>query len=312
VKCLGIDIGSTTCKLVVIDDNNDILEKCIAVISGEPIMVVTELLKGISTPEADIELIGVTGSARNLIGKYLGASLIKSEIIAHAYATIHAYKAVGTIIEIGGQDSKYIKLGNNIIEEFRINSVCAAGTGSFLEWQAKRLGVTVEQFDELALQSKNAVKINGKCAVFLESAIINLLRIGESKADIANAIAMVIAQNYINELCKNELLNTPIIFQGGVARSGSVKNALEKILQQRIIKADNCEYMGAYGIALLARRNCPRSGNDRRTRIRKWDLQKIAKAVETCDGCERRCELVKYQDLESGAYFHVGGRCGRY
>ena len=167
---LGIDIGSISTKAAIIDADYRILSSCYIETNGNPIEAVKKAIKMVSIPENYVlRGIGTTGSARKLIGLLLNANIVKNEITAHAIGTTHFYPDVRTILEIGGQDSKMIVLKDGLIEDYAMNTLCAAGTGSFLSSQAKRLGVEIEDFGMLALKSKNPVKIAARCTVFAES-----------------------------------------------------------------------------------------------------------------------------------------------
>lgn len=301
---IGIDIGSTTCKLAVLQDGK-LINKRINAICASPLSTVKNMFKELPIKNTEIESIGVTGSARDLIAKYLHTNHTKSEIISHTYGTLHSIRNVNTIIEIGGQDSKLILLENRVIKDFRMNSVCAAGTGSFLEWQAKRLGLTMEEFDKCALKAKKSINVNGRCSVFIESSIINMQRTGESINNIAYSICMCLAQNYLNELGRNAKLIEPIIFQGGVAKLRAMKKAFESILNCKIIVEEDCQLKGALGIALLAKKE----GN---TICKNFELKDYKTSILNCNGCDRKCTLTEYTSNDKKDKFIVGGKCGKY
>ena len=170
-KCfLGVDIGSISTKGVIIDSNYNILSSNYIWTEGNPVAAVKKLIKSLTIPEGySLSGIGTTGSARRLIGIMIGASVIKNEITAHAIGTSSIYKDVRTIFEIGGQDSKIIILDNGVVTDYAMNTLCAAGTGAFLSSQAKRLGIDIKDFGEIALTSKKPTKIAARCTVFAES-----------------------------------------------------------------------------------------------------------------------------------------------
>ena len=173
---LGIDIGSISTKGVIIDENNNIIRSLYIWTEGNPIKATEKLINGLKEGLVDdyvIKGIGTTGSARKLIGLMLDANVVKNEITAHAIGTLSKYPDVRTILEIGGQDSKMIILNNGIITDYSMNTLCAAGTGSFLSSQAKRLGIDIKDFGKMALKSKNPVKIAARCTVFAESDLIH-------------------------------------------------------------------------------------------------------------------------------------------
>ena len=169
---IGIDIGSISTKGVIIDEENNMIASSYIWTEGNPIKAVTNLvsiLKNKIPENMKIKGVGTTGSARKLIGLLVNANVVKNEITAHAIGTLSKYPDVKTILEIGGQDSKIILIEDGIIIDYAMNTLCAAGTGSFLSSQAKRLGVEVEEFGEMALKSNNPVKIAARCTVFAES-----------------------------------------------------------------------------------------------------------------------------------------------
>ena len=166
---LGVDIGSISTKGVIIDRNNKIIASSYLYTEGSPINAVKKLIyelkNQINLNKYMVVSVGTTGSARKLIGTILDASVVKNEITAHAVGTTSIYPNVRTIFEIGGQDSKIIILDNKIVIDYAMNTLCAAGTGSFLSSQAKRLGIDVKDFGRIALTSKNPVDIAARCTV---------------------------------------------------------------------------------------------------------------------------------------------------
>ena len=228
---LGIDIGSISTKGVIIDENNNILADSYLYTEGNPInsskKVIRELKNKINKDKYKIVGVGTTGSARKLIGTLLGANTIKNEITAHAIGTTSIYKDVHTIFEIGGQDSKIILLDNGIVSDYAMNTLCAAGTGSFLSSQAKRLGIPIEEFGKIALTSKNPTKIAARCTVFAESEIISLLAQDIPKENIAAGILKSIANKGISILNKGNLEDI-IAFTGGLAKSKELVKMLEE------------------------------------------------------------------------------------
>ena len=179
---LGIDIGSISTKGVIINENNEILAYSYLWTEGNPLKAVKKVLKELEekTKDQDLSILGVgtTGSARKLIGTMLHANSIKNEITAHAIGTLSRNKEVRTILEIGGQDSKIILLENGIVTDYAMNTLCAAGTGSFLSSQAKRLGLDVKDFGKIALTSTHPTTIAARCTVFAESDLVHKIQMG--------------------------------------------------------------------------------------------------------------------------------------
>ena len=255
---LGIDIGSISTKGVLIDDNNNIVASDYIWTEGNPKLAVTKLLETLKKKIEDkyvVKGIGTTGSARKLIGLMVDANIIKNEITAHAVGTLSLYSEVRTILEIGGQDSKIIMIENGIITDYSMNTLCSAGTGSFLSSQAKRLGIDIEKFGDIALTSKNPVKIAARCTVFAESDLIHKAQVGYKKEDIIAGLCKSIVLNYLNNVGKGKKIKGPIVFQGGVSKNKGVVKYFKEILKEDIIVDDNSHLMGALGIAILSKNN---------------------------------------------------------
>ena len=240
---LGIDIGSISTKGVIINEENQILASKYLKTEGNPIQAVKNLIKALKEQlnfeRYKVVSVGTTGSARKLIGTLLGASVIKNEITAHAIGTTSIYKDVRTIFEIGGQDSKIILLKNGIVTDYAMNTLCAAGTGSFLSSQSKRLGVNVEDFGSIALKSTNPATIAARCTVFAESDLVHKAQIGYKKEDIIAGLVKSVAMNYLNNVGKGKKIQEPIVFQGGVSKNIGVVKAFEDLTNKKIIVDKN-------------------------------------------------------------------------
>lgn len=224
---LGLDIGSISTKGVVIDDNNNIIASEYLWTEGDPLGAVKRLLPIIKQQLNDskyrVTSVGVTGSARKLIGVITKAAVVKNEITAHAIGTMSLYPDVRTIFEIGGQDSKIILIENGFVVDYAMNTLCAAGTGAFLSSQAQRLGVKVENFGEIALKSTKATSIAARCTVFAESDLIHKAQIGHKKEDIIAGLCNAVVATYLNNVGKGKKIMPPIVFQGGVSKKRRCK-----------------------------------------------------------------------------------------
>lgn len=306
---LGIDIGSISTKAVVIDDNNKIIESLYIWTEGNPINAVKKLVKTIKNrlpKNIIIKGIGTTGSARKLIGLMMDANIVKNEITAHAIGTLAFYPNVRTILEIGGQDSKIILLKDGIIVDYSMNTLCAAGTGSFLSSQAKRLGVQIEDFGKMALKAKAPVKLASRCTVFAESDLIHKAQVGYAKEDIVAGLCRSIVINYLNNVGKGKKIVGPIVFQGGVSKNVGVLKYFKEILGEEIIVDENSHLMGAIGIAILARKNQIGKTYD----LNMIDVKFETKGIE-CTDCSNNCEVLKiYKD--SKLIDAWGSKCGKY
>lgn len=305
---LGIDIGSISTKGVIIDDDNNIITSKYIWTEGNPIeavkRLVSELKKDIND-NIQIRGIGTTGSARKLIGLLMDANVVKNEITAHAVGTLNYYPDCKTILEIGGQDSKIILLNNGIITDYAMNTLCAAGTGAFLSSQAKRLGIDIEKFGELALNSNNPVKIAARCTVFAESDLVHKAQIGYKKEDIIAGLSKSIVLNYLNNLGRGKKIIPPIVFQGGVSKNIGVVKYFKEVLNEDIIVDPNSHLMGAIGIAILSKKN-------KTNKIYNLDIKNIkfeTKGME-CNRCSNNCEILKiYKD--DNLIDAWGSKCGR-
>jgi predicted CoA-substrate-specific enzyme activase len=310
---LGVDVGSVSTKLVVVDDNLNIIASLYTSTAGQPIGTVQEGLKTIEKQiDGDIEIcgVGVTGSGREIASIIVGADVVKNEITAHAVAASHLIPSTRTILEIGGQDSKIIILRNGIVVDFAMNTVCAAGTGSFLDHQAQRLGIPIEEFGALALKSDNPVRIAGRCSVFAESDMIHKQQLGHSKENIIAGLCEALVRNYLNNVGKGKDIKPNIVFQGGVAANVGIKAAFEKALDQEIIVPEYYNIMGAIGVALLARDNSQKYRETRFKGFAASDFQYQARSFE-CKSCPNLCEIIQiYQNGSLAARW--GGRCGKW
>ena len=289
-KCyLGVDIGSISTKGVIIDEKFNILSSNYIWTEGNPIEAVKKLIKTLNIPNGyKLSGIGTTGSARKLIGLMLGANVVKNEIICHAYGTLNYYPDCKTILEIGGQDSKIIMLNNGVITDYAMNTLCAAGTGSFLSSQSKRIGVDINDFGELALKSKNPVKIAARCTVFAESDLIHKAQLGYSKQDIVAGLCKSVVLNYLNNVGKGKKIREPIVFQGGVSKNKGVVKYFNEILNTNVIVDDNSHLMGAIGAAILA----SKENSNQEFNLNMNDIKFETKGFE-CKGCSNNCEIVR-------------------
>lgn len=287
---LGIDIGSISTKGVIIDKENNILASSYLYTNGSPfdatISVINDLKKQVND-EMKIVGIGTTGSARKLIGTILNATVIKNEITAHAIGTLSKYPDVKTILEIGGQDSKIVLIEDGIVIDYAMNTLCAAGTGSFLSSQSARLGINVEDFGNIALTSDKPTNIAARCTVFAESDLIHKIQMGYKKEDIIAGLCKSVASNYLNNVAKGKKIKPPIIFQGGVSKNIGVKKAFEELLDEDIITSEHGHLMGALGVAILAKNSNSRCDFD--FNIKKIDFE--TKGV-MCNKCPNHCEII--------------------
>ncbi|MBM6868683.1 acyl-CoA dehydratase activase [Collinsella tanakaei] len=308
---LGVDTGSISTKGVIIDADKNIIARSYLWTEGNPTdaarRVVDELAAQIDTNEIQVVSVGTTGSARRLVGAMLGAQVIKNEITAHAVGTTYLHPNVRTILEIGGQDSKIICVEGGIAVDYAMNTLCAAGTGSFLSSQAHRLGVEVEDFGAIALSSKKPANIAARCTVFAESDLVHKLQVGYSKEDIIAGLCRAVATNYLNNVGKGKKIVAPVVFQGGVSKNIGVVRAFEDALGMEVLVDPDGHLMGAFGAALLA---ADGPASKRRPFAFDVDDFEFRTREVVCNHCANRCEIIcvyKDDDLIDS----WGNRCDR-
>lgn len=310
---LGIDVGSVSTNLVLLTEDEHVAASVYRRTRGQPIVAVQDGLQELAAQlpdDVEVRGAGATGSARSLTGVIVGADIVKNEITAHAVAARHVVPDVCTVLEIGGQDSKIILLRDGIVIDFAMNTVCAAGTGSFLDHQSARLGIPIEEFGDYALQSKGATQIAGRCSVFAESDMVHKQQIGHKLEDIIYGLCKALVRNYLNNLAKGRELAPPLVFQGGVAANAGMKRAFEEALGQEVVIPDYYSVMGAIGAALLAKASV---GATRRTSFKGFCVSDLTYDTSnfTCKGCANTCEIVKIA-IEGEVLARWGSRCGKW
>lgn len=309
---MGIDVGSVSTNIVLMDENNNIYYKKYMRTQGKPIEILKEGIGEIELEFGEIEIlgVGVTGSGRYLANIIVGADIVKNEITAHAIAGLNFIPEVRTIIEIGGQDSKIIIIRDKIVVDFAMNTVCAAGTGSFLDRQAIRLGVDISDFGNLALESKNSIRIAGRCAVFAESDMIHKQQLGHNQSDIAKGLCEALVRNYLNNVGKGKEILAPIVFQGGVAANIGIKKAFQETLGEEIYIPEDYDVMGAVGVAILAKEEVKKKGF---TSFKGTSIHNIDYKVNgfECDGCSNICEVIEIRE-DGKILARYGDKCGKW
>jgi predicted CoA-substrate-specific enzyme activase len=307
---LGIDVGSVTTKFAVLDKDDELVADIYLPTQGKPIEMVQQGLKQIKQqlPE-DVEIRGVatTGSARYLAGVIVGADLVKNEITSHAVAALQSIPGVQTVIEIGGQDSKIIIIRDGVVVDFGMNTVCAAGTGSFLDHQALRLNMGIEAFSQRALDSRAPVHIAGRCTVFAESDMIHKQQMGHKTEDILYGLCQSLVRNYLNNVGMGKDIQPPIVFQGGVAFNQAIVKALEEELGAKIIVPPHHEVMGAVGAALLAHEKMVNGNRSDFKGFGVSDVEYHTSSFE-CKSCPNLCEIAQLS-LNGTVLARWGGRC---
>ncbi|MBN1127023.1 MAG: hypothetical protein JXA82_18620 [Sedimentisphaerales bacterium] len=319
---LGVDVGSISTNVVVMDSQKRVLAKEYLMTAGNPLRAVRTGLERVAQRVAgkvNIRGAATTGSGRYLTGDFIGADTVINEITAQAAGAAIVNPQVDTIFEIGGQDSKYISLENGVVVDFEMNHACAAGTGSFLEEQAQRLGININQeFADLALQSDAPLKLGERCTVFIESDLINYQQQGAPKEDLIAGLAYSIVSNYLNRVVGRRKIGNNICFQGGTAFNKAVWAAFEKVVGKPIMVPDHHEVTGALGAASIAAEHMGRlaceQGSMVMSRFRGFEnLTRVEYSVESfvCHHCSNDCEIKKVT-IPGSPELYYGSRCDRY
>ncbi|MFQ3573557.1 MAG: acyl-CoA dehydratase activase, partial [Thermodesulfovibrionales bacterium] len=313
---LGIDIGSISTNLAVIDKDNRLIAKRYLMTAGRPIEAVNQGLREIYEEigkDALVLGVGTTGSGRYMIADYVGADIVKNEITAQATAAISIDPSIDTIFEIGGQDSKYISIKDGVIVDFEMNKACAAGTGSFLEEQAEKLDIDIKsEFTEKAFQSQTPCRLGERCTVFMENSLMSNLQSGIDKKDLIAGLSYSIVQNYINRVVAGKPIGKRIFFQGGVAFNKAVVAAFEKYLNCEVTVPPDHDVTGAIGMALIAKeymqgKGIPSSFKGFEIAHRPYQIDSFE-----CKGCPNICEINRVKVAGEDGYLFYGGRCEKY
>lgn len=308
---LGLDVGSVSTNLVIIDAKGNLLESLYIRTQGQPIKAIQEGIKQLSfrnKGKYNIKAVGTTGSGRQLASVIVGADIVKNEITAHAVAAQEEVPDVQTVLEIGGQDSKIILLRDGVVTDFAMNTVCAAGTGSFLDQQAHRLNIPIEEFGSYALKSTTPVRIAGRCGVFAESDMVHKQQMGHKLEDIIRGLCQALVRNYMNNVAKGKEIRPKVVFQGGVAANAGIKAAFEEILGVEVHIPKHFDVMGAMGAALLAR-----DAKVEKTKFKGFQLSEMDFTADSfeCKGCPNHCEVINIR-MNGKVIARWGDRCNKW
>ncbi len=310
---LGIDVGSVSTNLVLMDEKDNIHAALYLRTQGRPIETILKGMQEIKEtmpPDLEVAGSGATGSGRALAGVMVNADVVKNEITAHAVAASSLIPNVQTVLEIGGQDSKIIIIRNQVVTDFAMNTVCAAGTGSFLDHQADRLNIPITDFGDLALQSSTTVRIAGRCTVFAESDMIHKQQMGYAIPDIINGLCEALVRNYLNNVGKGKEILGPVVFQGGVAANKGIKAAFERALNLPVEVPQYHNVMGAIGVARLAREETQKTGVTRFKGFHITGLNYRTGSFE-CNGCPNSCEISEIYEGDQ-VIGRWGSRCQKW
>ncbi|MBR3250011.1 MAG: 2-hydroxyacyl-CoA dehydratase [Clostridia bacterium] len=315
---LGIDAGSTTTKIVLIDSDANLLYSLYGSNEGNPLNSVTEMLEKLYEvlPEkAVIRYSGVTGYGEKLIQTALNIDLNEIETIAHFTAAKQFEPDVTSIVDIGGQDMKYIKMKNGAIDNILLNEACSSGCGSFIETFAKSLNLDIKTFVDEALSAKRPVDLGSRCTVFMNSKIKQAQKEGYSVGDISSGLSYSVIKNAIQKVMKVRDVSTlgdHIVVQGGTFYNDAVLRAFEKIVGKNVVRPDIAGLMGAYGMALLSKEqyeaNLDLEYTSTIASLEELHNLDIQVTHTRCNRCENHCKLTI--NKFSNGHIHVSGnRC---
>lgn len=312
---LGLDIGSLSTNVVLIDNDHNVLARRYLPTAGKPLEAIQNGLSEIFDEIGDkVDVIGAgtTGSGRYLTGDFIGADTIQNEITAQATAAIDYDPTVDTIFEIGGQDSKFISIENGVVVDFEMNKVCAAGTGSFLEEQAEKLNINIiKEFGDRALNSECPVKLGDRCTVFMESDLNTCMQRGVATDNLVGGLAYSIVYNYIQKLVGNRKIGNKIFFQGGVTNNKAVVAAFEQVTGKKITIPPHFDVTGAIGAAILAQRSM---SNGQKSKFKGFDRCNVSydTSIFVCNACTNHCDIRKVKIEGEKKPLFYGGRCEKY
>ena len=315
---LGIDAGSTTTKLVLIDNEGNLLYSLYGSNEGNPLKSVMNMLKNlyhVLPKKAILRFSGVTGYGEKLIQTALNLDLNEIETIAHYTAAKQFEPEVTSIVDIGGQDMKYIRMKNGSIDNILLNEACSSGCGSFIETFAKSLNIEISEFVKEAIKSKTPVDLGSRCTVFMNSKIKQAQKEGYSVGDISSGLSYSVIKNAIQKVMKVrdvETLGNHIVVQGGTFYNDAVLRAFELIVGKNVIRPDISGLMGAYGMALLSKEQYEANLDMEYTStiLKEDELDKLEiKVTHTrCNNCENHCKLT-INRFSNGQIHVSGNRC---
>ncbi len=310
---LGVDVGSVSTNLVLISPAGEVIQGIYLPTRGRPIEVLDQalgLIRGKLGPDLSVLAVGTTGSGRHLAARALGADTVKNEITAQMTSAARYFPEVDTVFEIGGQDSKYIGAREGHLAAFEMNKICAAGTGSFLEEQAERLGVRIKgDFSALALEADRPRDLGSRCTVFMDMELVRAQQQGLPLGDICAGLAYSIARNYLEKVVAQRPVGETIVFQGGTASNQAVVAAMRALTGRRIVVHPYNRLSGAIGAALLAARDHRR--DPRPSGFRGYEACRGARTRSfECKRCSNRCQVTRIE--VGGTIAHFGDTCERY
>ena len=313
---LGVDVGSTSTKAVIMDESGKkVLAKNYLMTAGRPVDAVRQVFQNLLTDGADkvkIAGVGVTGSGRYLVGGFIGADLIKNEITAQTRAA-EEVDPEADIIEIGGQDSKLVIKRNKVVIDYHMNKACAAGTGSFIDELAEMLDISVTngQFAQLAFAAPYTIDLGTRCASFMSQAVAGAQQEGISREIITASLANSIAKNYLSKVVEHRKLGERVILTGAVFYNNAIVAAFKQQLKDKKLNVpEHKEVSGAIGVALLAREATTGAATKFKG-FREVIESECKLTTFVCKGCDNNCTITR-MEMSGGELAYYGSRCDKY
>ena len=303
---LGVDCGSVSLKLALIDEKKNLIDS--VYLRNKGIIETSKKgLEKIANDKYEILGVGTTGSGRKFLGILLNSDIVRAETIAHTIGTLNYYPDARTVMDIGGEDSKLMIIREGIMEDFVLNNICGAGTGSVIDAIAYRLGIKIEDVGDIALKYKQSLDFPSKCGIFNQSRVVDKQNKGARKEDILMGSIRALVSCYLT-MAKNIGLEPPYIYQGATAKNKAIVRAFEEQLEHKVIVPEYCDVMGAIGIALLVMGEGIEKTKFKGFGITDYDFET---KIRYCEDCENNCELNEI--YENNKLIGVlGSRCGKY
>ncbi len=312
---LGVDVGSVSTNLALVTEDGTVVDAVYLRTRGRPLEVLREglaMLRGRHAERVEVVGVGTTGSGRHLAGWFLGADLVRNEITAQLRAAVQYMPDVDTVLEIGGQDSKYIQVRDGHIVDFTMNKICAAGTGSFLEEQADRLGISiVDEFADHALRGERPVDLGSRCTVFMDTELVHALRGGATTEEVTAGLALSVARNYLDRVVAGRPVGQRVFFQGGTASNRAVVAAFRQLLGRPVQVHPYNRVSGAVGATLLVQDARADGRIGAQTAFKGFDgcTGELDRSFE-CPKCSNRCQVNRFRSGSDVFYF--GDTCEMY
>jgi predicted CoA-substrate-specific enzyme activase len=311
---MGIDVGSVSTKGVIIDSRQRLVASTYLPTAGKPVEAIKKLVnnfKNLTKKNIAVAHIAFTGSGRHLAKALFGGGTVMDEISAQSISSARFFPDTDTIIEIGGQDSKFIKMSDGKVKAFKMNRACAAGTGSFLEEQAGRLGIEIKNdFADMAFKSTNPVRLGSRCTVFMDSDLVHHIQRGAKKEDLCAGLAYSVAENYLEKVAGSTTVGENIVFQGGVAKNSALHAVFENLTGKSVKIHPYPEISGALGAAFTAFDEVEKENTGFGFSLSLLNVEAVTDSF-VCNTCENLCEIRRVT-VQNGEKAFFGSVCGRY